>query len=354
MGSTFFSLRALGGLDHPIKLNSAFVFEGDSISNAFGVTAPQAFPTLVYNDPIIAARSPAGYFNFASDGATIDIVAARYTASVYPKRPAALGTAATYLFLEIGINGNADDPATTWPKVETYINTAKADGFTLIYISPGLRTGVTTRAALVELAQKSITPNIYVDFSNLWHNRNDLQVFQDGLHPTVRGHAMLAQLVVDSILRQNRRSQPISPDGVGYLSDLIVDNENTNAIPYFKCRAGNAAGLGMQSDITVWIIQNDGTNNLKTLYSDGIAAYITTSTLSPAGHLSTLGCIKPLVKTLAQLNLIITAAAAGAGARATITDATQTLTAGIGAVIVGGGANVVPAYSDGATWRYGG
>lgn len=47
------------------------------------------------------------------------------------------------------------------------------------------------------------------------------------------------------------------------------------------------------------------------------------------------------------------AALAGQGARATVTDATQTLTAGIGATVVGGGANVVPVFSDGTNWKIG-
>lgn len=47
------------------------------------------------------------------------------------------------------------------------------------------------------------------------------------------------------------------------------------------------------------------------------------------------------------------ASAALQGARATVTDATQTLTAGIGVVVAGGGANVVPVFCDGTNWRIG-
>lgn len=47
------------------------------------------------------------------------------------------------------------------------------------------------------------------------------------------------------------------------------------------------------------------------------------------------------------------AAASNQGTRGFVTDATQTLTAGIGAVVVGGGANKVPVVSDGAAWRIG-
>lgn len=47
------------------------------------------------------------------------------------------------------------------------------------------------------------------------------------------------------------------------------------------------------------------------------------------------------------------AATAGAGARGWVTDATQTHTAGIGAIVAGGGSNFVPVYSDGTNWRIG-
>lgn len=41
------------------------------------------------------------------------------------------------------------------------------------------------------------------------------------------------------------------------------------------------------------------------------------------------------------------------GARSFVTDATQAMTAGIGAVVAGGGANAVPVYYDGTNWRIG-
>jgi len=56
--------------------------------------------------------------------------------------------------------------------------------------------------------------------------------------------------------------------------------------------------------------------------------------------------------TLAFLNGLYPAATSR-GYRTVIIDATQTLTAGIGAVAVGGGANCVPVYCDGTNWRIG-
>lgn len=50
---------------------------------------------------------------------------------------------------------------------------------------------------------------------------------------------------------------------------------------------------------------------------------------------------------------LMSAAAAGAGYRSFVTDANATLTAGIGTVVVGGGANGVPVTCDGTDWRIG-
>ncbi len=47
------------------------------------------------------------------------------------------------------------------------------------------------------------------------------------------------------------------------------------------------------------------------------------------------------------------AATAGAGARSMVSDSNATTTAGIGAVVAAGGANIVPVFSDGTNWRIG-
>jgi hypothetical protein len=44
---------------------------------------------------------------------------------------------------------------------------------------------------------------------------------------------------------------------------------------------------------------------------------------------------------------------AEAGARAVVTNSNATLTAGIGAIVAGGGANTVPVFFDGTNWRVG-
>lgn len=50
---------------------------------------------------------------------------------------------------------------------------------------------------------------------------------------------------------------------------------------------------------------------------------------------------------------LVAAATAGAGARHAVTDSNAALTAGIGAVVAAGGANIVPVFCDGTNWRIG-
>jgi hypothetical protein len=59
-----------------------------------------------------------------------------------------------------------------------------------------------------------------------------------------------------------------------------------------------------------------------------------------------------------RFNAVVTASLPAAsvtyrGARGTVSDANATLTAGIGAVVAGGGANIVPVFCDGTNWRIG-
>lgn len=79
-----------------------------------------------------------------------------------------------------------------------------------------------------------------------------------------------------------------------------------------------------------------------------LLAYIATNLGSAAGTSITLsGFIKTTPVTVASLPTVT------AGTMACVTNATQTLTAGIGAVVVGGGSNTVPVFHDGTNWRIG-
>lgn len=65
-------------------------------------------------------------------------------------------------------------------------------------------------------------------------------------------------------------------------------------------------------------------------------------------HATFAGTVKTGVTTVAGLPTAGTAGRQGA-----VNNATQTLTAGIGAIVAGGGANTVPVFDDGTNWRIG-
>lgn len=96
-----------------------------------------------------------------------------------------------------------------------------------------------------------------------------------------------------------------------------------------------------------------GTVNNHAIYSDSTARIylagqvsIGTTTDPGAGNLLVSGTGKFGAYTVATLP-----AAGTAGRRAYVTDSNAAITAGIGAIVAGGGANIVPVFDDGTNWR---
>ena len=101
---------------------------------------------------------------------------------------------------------------------------------------------------------------------------------------------------------------------------------------------------------------NDGTLHLS------YKGYTTPWFTPGADNAVSLGTAAKRWATMYSLNIKLTpvtvaslpaAATIGSGAKAFVTDANATMTAGIGAIVVGGAANIVPVYSDGTNWRIG-
>jgi len=83
--------------------------------------------------------------------------------------------------------------------------------------------------------------------------------------------------------------------------------------------------------------------NTPTLVTPALGAATATSVVA-ASFLKT---------TAVAVGALPAAATAGAGARSMVSDSNAATTAGIGAVVAAGGANVVPVFSDGTNWRIG-
>jgi hypothetical protein len=72
------------------------------------------------------------------------------------------------------------------------------------------------------------------------------------------------------------------------------------------------------------------------------------------GHLTSYGIKNwPVVIVSTTVAALPSASGVGGGFRTFVTDSNATTTAGIGAVVAGGGSNGVPVYSDGTNWRIG-
>jgi hypothetical protein len=88
--------------------------------------------------------------------------------------------------------------------------------------------------------------------------------------------------------------------------------------------------------------------------SDLILTRVAAGIIKVAGTSGTgVGVVVTTPTTVGGAGGLPAAATAGAGARAFVTDATMSMTLGVGTVVVGGGANAVPVYSDGTNWLIG-
>lgn len=337
----------------PIDAGSAIVWEGDSITNAFGVTAPTAYPALVYADPIFAAHSPGGSTVKAVDGTTIAILTARYAAQVFPLRPAANGGRKTFLSVFIGTNDYQTAAAGNFTALEAYWTQAKADGFTVIAwtIPISFRPGTTPQ--LNQLILKSIVPDLLIDAAQLWFNETDATVFQDQLHPTTRGHAMLARMVVDQLTYRNRLPHSMPPNGFqrcsGFLCSTPAEVGNTDFT--LKATTGFASAMTMLSGTHNWIFSyTDSVEQLNFLNYNGATFATPMDIVRTAGNLGILRATGVLKSTPVTVANLIAGATAGSGAREIVTDANSIV---FNSIVAGGGANTVPVYWDGANWRIG-
>lgn len=356
MGSSYTPVSAATFIPHPIPLGASVIWEGDSITNNFGVTVPQGYPALVYADPLFASRSPVSSTVKALDGSTVATMTARYAAQVFPLRPAVTGVSKAFLSIFIGTNDYTAAAATTMAALEAYYATAKADGFTIIgwTIPISFRPGNTP--ALNRLILKSTTPEYIMDAAAFWNTEIDPTILFDQLHPSIKGHIILSRMFVDQMLSRTRQPPTMPPNGIARFSQFLLESpvEVGNVDAVFSAGTGSTSGLALRSGIKYWLPGTIDTNNDLTFLNYDGASFVTPLSIKRStggvGILNSTGVVKTTVKLVANL---LAPATAGNGARDGVTDSTVTLTAGIGAIVAGGGANNVPVYCDGTNWRIG-
>jgi len=117
----------------------AYVFEGDSMtapgaSSGSLILAGEDYPAQLMTLSNFTGTGTA--YNQAIGGQPISTLLTQYAAQVYPHRPAAEGVAKTYLFLWTFNNDyDSRDESAIWSDWESYVTTARADGFTIVALT---------------------------------------------------------------------------------------------------------------------------------------------------------------------------------------------------------------------------
>ena len=155
-----------------------------------------------------------------------------------------------------------------------------------------------------------------------------------------------------AVMKDNAQESLADYNGNARPGELVV-NSSLNIPTLFVgnaqgqlTRIGNTGDLSFQ-DSTVFaatnsvftIVTTDGSTHEWDFRPDG--------SLDTPGPIFSQGFIKTLAINTANL---APAVSSGAGAREFVTDANNTV---FGNLVVGGGANAVPVYSDGTVWRIG-
>lgn len=190
---------------------STFMFEGDSITegNAIGgFKYSDTFKTLRYASKRGVVRNVAVGGSWITGNPTGDNIVDRYATLVYPHRPAkngGNGGSTAYLILMIGTNdlsvdyGNKDAD-TVVSQLTSYIDTARADGFTVLLqtITPRqIDAGWTIQAEQYRLDVNRRIKNREIPYDIMCDTASILvdpygPLFNDVVHPTPQGANMIA------------------------------------------------------------------------------------------------------------------------------------------------------------------
>lgn len=147
---------------------------------------------------------------------------------------------------------------------------------------------------------------------------------------------------------QNANSAPDS--GLGYDAGLVVFGDNSGAFSGSMSRAFVVRGVDLlcnQNGAFRW-----GDCWSAYTYDAGIGRNAAGVMEANDGNLGTLRDFK-MRNTITPGTTVASLAGAAQGARSFVTDSTVAAAGNFGAVVAGGGANIVPVYNDGTNWRIG-
>jgi hypothetical protein len=130
--------------------------------------------------------------------------------------------------------------------------------------------------------------------------------------------------------------------GVGADALLLATGSNNTAVGY---AAGNSLTTGSNNTV----IGYDADVSSATVSNEVTIGNSSVTLMRAPGLTMTVG-LKWINNGTQTVAALVAAATAGAGARAVVTDANATT---FHSIVAGGGANVVPVFSDGTNWRIG-
>ena len=207
------------GSNGPLAFTGVFVTAGDSLEdghNLSGFVSPGypnappagAWPEVLATLPVF--QTGVTVYNTNVDGYTLSQMASAYTAAVRPHSPMVTGSRA---ILAISIYGN--DAAAICPSgctytlasyeaaYASYVATARADGFKVMFLAQWAQTGRqqydSTRLAFNEWNRQNV--DMYLDFTGRMNTPANLALYQsDGLHANAEGHREIAAMAQQAIL----------------------------------------------------------------------------------------------------------------------------------------------------------
>lgn len=195
------------------------VFEGDSITSGYGLSAGQDWPTQFLG---IGTWSTCTPHNVATSGETIQQMVTEYASQVHPYAPTGGQTAiVTLLAGTNNIGSTSDDAATIYTAISGYWATARADGFKVVAftIPPTCCAWSAARNAVRNSVNASIRAasgsyDYLIDADRLFSIPADQVLFQDGIHPTAFGANLLANYVTQTLSTKLPPPLTGSPQGV--------------------------------------------------------------------------------------------------------------------------------------------
>jgi hypothetical protein len=201
--------------------NTRVVTEGDSNSDV-GRLGAGSWPTQLAALSNFSER--ATFANYATSGATISTLQARYTSSVYPNRPTGSVTR-SYLIFGVGTNNlSTAVPATFLADWESYVSTAISDGFS-VYAFTIPRYGdhpeyEAVRQAINKGIRETTLDVTIIDYDRLFPEAGQEPYYDDFIHVSAEGNAVLAGYINNAFTAGGsleERQRPIQE--VSYVPD---------------------------------------------------------------------------------------------------------------------------------------